>query len=339
MSLSVKIGNALLRIMEATGSYRPIPEAEKRVVPREPAPFVGDIPRQAGTEHNQYREEYQAPPEPEEVRDLLYTPRGMGWAGGTLRERYSLQKPVLADLVSPPFPRAKSSIPRGTVVQTQFPNTYGDWVGEYLMTLTNAPPVRPPLLVPSHLMERSYVRRDLAILGLETMVVERPVLVHEALVLPKRHYLWYFTADQVAAYRRAFRIDPPRPRPGSILYLSRQGEKSEFKNERAYPSETTAEIMAGLGAKVVLARETSHEQYAALAAEAETVVADHGAAISNLLFWDATTLIELYTEDWWTPYFIFLARAAGVENHALIRVDGLDREGLRRRLVEHLPRH
>ena len=123
------------------------------------------------------------------------------------------------------------------------------------------------------------------------------------------------------------------------MYLSRQGEKSEFKNERAYPSETTAEIMAGLGAKVVLARETSHEQYAALAAEAETVVADHGAAISNLLFWDATTLIELYTEDWWTPYFIFLARAAGVENHALIRVDGLDREGLRRRLVEHLPRH
>ena len=235
MSLSVKIGNALLRIMEATGSYRPIPEAEKRVVPREPAPFVGDIPRQAGTEHNQYREEYQAPPEPEEVRDLLYTPRGMGWAGGTLRERYSLQKPVLADLVSPPFPRAKSSIPRGTVVQTQFPNTYGDWVGEYLMTLTNAPPVRPPLLVPSHLMERSYVRRDLAILGLETMVVERPVLVHEALVLPKRHYLWYFTADQVAAYRRAFRIDPPRPRPGSILYLSRQGREERVQERAGLP--------------------------------------------------------------------------------------------------------
>ncbi len=338
-----KLGNYLLNTMEATGSFRPITAAEMRIAPREHAPFVGDIPRQAGTEHYQPLEVYRIPRRgQEEVRDLLYTPRGMAWAGGTLHERYSIRKPVLEDLISPPFPRAKASIPRGTVVQTQFPNTYGDWVGEYLMTLATSLPIRPPLLMPRHLMERPYVRRDLARLGLETMVVERPVLVHEALVLRKTHHFWFFTADQVAAYRRAFRIDPPRPRPGPGPARSctspAKGEKSEYKNERAYPSETTAEIMAELGAKTVLARETSQEQYAALAGEAETVVADHGSAICNLLFWDTRNVIELFSEGWWNSYFLFLAKGAGVENYAMIRVDDLDRSELRRRLVEHLPR-
>jgi hypothetical protein len=329
------IKKRVLKIFEVAGRYKPFTESELQCVQREAVWFVGDLPDKAGKEFNQYRIEFKIPRVPQEVRNLLYTPRGMGWVDGAFYQRYSLREPALRDLFVRPSPNAASPVPQGTVVQAETPATYGDWVSEHLVSLVTALPICPPLLMPKHLMDKSYVRRDLALLGIETVAVERPVLVHKAVVLPKRRFSHYWTADEVEAYRRALHIEPIQPRPGSILYISREGEQSEgtFRN---YPSELTAGIMTELGARVVLARQTSYEEYLALAEEAETVIADHGSAMCNLLFWNTRNVIELFNEQWWNGCFLFLAKALGIENYALIRVDNIDRSELRCRIIHHL---
>ena len=190
--------------------------------------------------------------------------------------------------------------------------------------------------MPRYLMEKSYVRRDLRELGIEAYTVERPVLVRKAVVLPKKNCFYNVNADDVRAYRAAFRVDPVTPRPGSILYLSRLGVVNEMNQQRSYPSEMTAEIMSELGAKVVLAKDTSLEEYRCLAADAETFVAEHGSAMCNMMLWNPRSVIELVGDNWWNGNFLFIAKAMGVENYAVVRVEGLDRAELRRKLVQHL---
>ena len=237
--------------------------------------FSGDIPHGAGTEKSQGKLEYRLPREPQEVQDLLYTPRGMAWKDGTLHRRYSLQEPALRDLNEHPIEKPTVILPEGILVQAETPYTYGDWVSEHLCTLASAMPMTAPVLMPRHLMEKLYVRRDLSILGIESYTVESTLLVKKALVLPKRRSSHYFTRAEVSAVRRAFHVDFTPPRPGSILYLSREGEHAEAV-QRDYPSDTIGNIMSNLGVRVVRTRETSLDQYRELAPEAETVIADHG---------------------------------------------------------------
>lgn len=330
------IRHFILSFAALSGSYQPFTEHEHRCVQKEAAYFLGDIPKNAGIEHNQYRLDYEVSRSPqEEVCNLLYTPRGMGWLKGTLYERFSIQQPAVKDLLIPPLLNGVTKLSQGTVVQVETPYTYGDWVSEHLICLTRALPICSPLLLPKYLMDKSYVRRDLELLGIETFTVEQPVLVQKAVVLHKTRHSHNWTASEVEAYRQAFRVKPIQPRPGSILYLSREGENCEAM-KRSYPSKLTADIMEELGAKVVLAQQTTYEEYRALAEEAETVIADHGAAMCNLLFWNTKNVIELFSDQWWTSCFLFLAKALGISNYALIRVDNIEQLELRRKLIHYL---
>ena len=177
----------------------------------------------------------------------------------------------------------------------------------------------------------------LALLGIDAVAVEQPTLIHKATVLHKKMFFFNWTADEVTAYRQAFKIDPVQPRPGSILYISREGETNE-RSGRTYPSKLTAKIMREFGAKVVFARQTSYEDYCALAEEVETVVADHGAAMFNLLLWNTKNVVELFTDQYWWNCFPFLTDALKISNHALIKTDDIEPSELRRKLVYHLDR-
>ena len=115
--------------------------------------FSGDIPRGAGLEKSQGKLEYRLPREPQEVHDLLYTPRGMAWKDGVLHRRYSLQEPALRDLYERPIEKPTVILPEGILVQAETPYTYGDWVSEHLCTLATAMPMTMPLLMPRHLMD------------------------------------------------------------------------------------------------------------------------------------------------------------------------------------------
>jgi hypothetical protein len=307
-----------------TGRYKPFSASEQEQIKGEAVEFSGDIPRGAGSENLQHKQEYKFPRTPQEVSDLLYTPRGMAWKDGVLYRKYSLREPALRDLYERPIEKPTVILPNGIVVQAETPYTYGDWVSEHLCMLATAMPIAMPLLMPRHLMAKPYVRRDLSLLGIETYTVESNLLVKKALVLPKGRRAHYFTREEVVAIRRAYHVDSTPPRPGSILYLSREGERGEAI-QRDYPSETIGTIMNNLGAKVVRTRETSLDQYRELAPEAETVVADHGAAMCNILFWNTKYLIECFKDDWWTNCFLMLARALGVQRHALMRVNNINR--------------
>ena len=116
-----------------------------------------------------------------------------------------------------------------------------------------------------------------------------------------------------------------------MIYLSREGESAALI-ERSYPHGIITSVMEELGVKIVFARDSSLEDYRQLALEAETVVADHGSALYNLLLWQTRNVIELYTNDWWNADFLFLAKALGVTNYALINTDGVTRTELTNKL-------
>jgi len=273
----------------------------------------------------------------EEVENLIYTPQGRGWMKGKLHERFSIDlKPSIRDLIYLPRQSDIERVAQGTVIQAEYLHTYGDWVVEALITLAHALPIKEsPLFLPKYLMEKSFVLRDLNKLGIEARAVERPLLIQKAVVLHKNNPGLNLTAKDVEAYRKAFSIVPVYPQPGSIVYLSRHGDRASAR-ERYYPSEMVSQIMAELGAKIVLTREMSPEEYVALASHAETVVADHGAAIYNLLYWKTQNLIELFSESWWHPCFLSLGNALGLSSHVLINVDNADYNRIRARLISEL---
>jgi Glycosyltransferase 61 len=335
LPVKVLLKQLALKGYSATGRYKPFDAGDLAQFASETVKFSGDIPRGAGTVRSQGKLDYRLPRVPQEVHDLLYTPRGMAWTEGTLHQRYSLQEPALRDLYERPTEKPTAILPTGILVQAETPYTYGDWVSEHLCTLASAMPLTAPLLMPRHLMGKSYVRRDLSMLGIESYTVESTVLVKKALVLPKRRCSHYFTREEVSAVRRAFHVDFTPPRPGSILYLSREGEHAEAI-QRDYPSETISTIMSNLGVRVVRTRETSLDQYRELAPEAETVIADHGAAMCNLLFWNTKYIIECFTDDWWTNCFLMLARALGIQCHALVRVSNTAADNIRERIIQEM---
>jgi capsular polysaccharide biosynthesis protein len=259
----------------------------------------------------------------------------MGWVGGTLFEKYSLRRPSLKEAFARPKPHSRQSIRAATVVQCETPYTFGDWVSEYLGSLGPELPLSSPLLVPEPIADKPYARRDLDRLGIEVIEVHRPIFVEDATVIPKAKPAHHWSRREVEAYRRAFRIEPPTPRPGSVLYISREGERGEAV-DRAYPSRRIAEMLEPLGARIVRARDTSQDEFGALAGEAETVIADHGAAMFNMLFWQPKRVIELFSDHFWTSCFLFLGRAMDVPEYRLIRVAPFDEAGFLRSIVSDL---
>lgn len=343
-------GNLFYRVLsiparwlaENTRKYIPYTPEERAKVRQEVYSYSGNKPKLIGgelpvrySEAFEYapRREFKNPrPLTEKVDNLVYTPRGRGWVKGRLYEKYSIDpQPHLADLI-PPLGNIER-IAQGSILQVEHPYTYGDWFAEVMVTLVHAQPnIEPPLLLPKNLLEKPYALRDLRKLNIEVRAVEKPVLVQEAVVIHKMHPRLEIGLNDVVAYRKTFAINPVTPKPGSILYLSRQGIKSERFN-RTLQSEIIAQILAELGATIVLTGETGPEEYMDLASQAETVIADHGAAMYNLIYWKTQNLIELFSNDWWSSCFLSFGKALGIENYSLVCVDNLDYDTLRSRLM------
>ncbi|WP_165070298.1 glycosyltransferase 61 family protein [Paludisphaera rhizosphaerae] len=315
------------------GRYVPFSADELRTVPRELVPFEGDLPSDWGHVHAQEARRFVVPRVPMHVNNLLYTPEGMAWADGRLFEKYSIRKPSLRELVRKPSARRARVIDEAVVTQSETPYTFGDWTSQLLISILNRYPLTAPLVLPLRLYERSFVRRDLERLGIEVIPADVDLRIGHALVLPRTRPENAFTPADMRNFQRAFQIDAPTPRPGSIVYLSREGEASD-SFERRYPSREVAEIVRGLGGRVVMARETSLDEYIRLAEHAETVVADHGSAICNILYWKPKRVVELFSTAWWNPYFLFFAHAHGVPSYRLMNID--DDSHLSERLAEAL---
>lgn len=329
---AVRLKNAVAaparRALALAGRWEPNAAADLETVQTETLTLAGDKPEQRRLVYAAARAESET------VENLLYTPHGHGVADGKIIERFSVRAPSLPEILKTPKAPART-IRTGTVIEAETPYTYGDWVGDFIRALVTAQKVPAPVVLPPFLAEKTYVRRDIAALGHVIEIADAPLLIEQARVLRKTIPSYYWSARDVDAYRKAFKVSPPPAQQSSITYLGRFGTVSESV-QRDYPTETVAGIVKSLGGEVFDARQSSPEKFDELAPQMETVIGDQGSALFGVMHWRTKNVIELTRRDWWHSANLFIAKASGVENYAVIAVDDLDEAALRARIDGHL---
>lgn len=314
------------------GVYRPLARRERAYVAGDAIPFKGDVPHRAGSERYQQKLVFAEPrPLVEEVENLVVTPQGGGWKGGRLYERYSSASPGLRMIFSGFGKKPVETLSNAYFIQSVHPATYGDWTAEYLSALANIAPLDAPLLLPKNLYERPYVRRDIGRMGLDVIQINEPIRIRDAKVIRQQMMLRYWEKSQIEAMRRLLRVTPAIPDPGSVLYLSRNGERSEIA-DRHHPHDLVEEIVKRRGGKVLRTCNAALEDYIAMGKYAETVVMDHGSAGYNMIYWKPRRVIELVSDDWWMNAFLFFSNAIGVNDYTIICTDRGDHDSISARI-------
>ncbi|WP_425410137.1 hypothetical protein [Hyphococcus sp.] len=329
---AVRAKNALAaplrRTLALTGKWAPAGKAARQTEQTETLTLSGDKPAQKRLVYKLRR------PESETVENLLYTAEGMGVLNGGIVERFSVRAPSVPEILKTPKDAART-IAQGTVIEAETPYTYGDWVGDFVRAMATANKIAGPVVMPAFLAEKPYVARDIAALGYSMEIADAPLRIEKAIVLRKTIPSYYWREEDVGAYRAAFGLAPARARKGSITYLGRFGTVSESV-QRDYPSESVAAIVESLGGFVFDARHAAPDKFNDMAPQMETVIADQGSALFGVMHWRTKNVIELTRRDWWHSANLFIAKASGVENYAVIAIDDLDEAALRNRIEGHL---
>ncbi|MEO8315185.1 MAG: hypothetical protein ABI645_10355 [Pseudomonadota bacterium] len=319
-----RLKDALLACFARSGRFLPLGRAELETVQTYAVNYLaagtGDTAlRKQEQRHLSFRE-----PRPctETVKDLVYTPHGMAWVAGRLVERYSVRNPSLKEVLSRPSPENCATLDRAVIVEADVPYTYGDWLLGYLGTALGKRNAGAPVLLPLFLATKSYVLRDLQLAGISHVVADRPYRVKEALVLRKRWPYHYWSRQQVELFQKIYAPLRRTPAKGSILYIGRFGHSSEVI-ARNFPSEEMATLVKRLGGMVVRADTLSPQHAETLADNVETVIADAGSGLLNIMYWKPRNIIELVVDNWWVNVDLFVADACGVKNFALINIDHL----------------
>ncbi len=325
----VMIAEPLQKALAAAGRWEPLSREERETIQTDAVEVFGD-------RQTQRRVEYKNPrPEFVDVSDVTYTPAGLALVEGRYRARYSLRSPSTLEILRTPKSPTPKSLPQGTLIETETPYTYGDWVGDFVLSLITTDSLIEPLVLPAFLARKPYVIRDVEALGIDYIVADEMVAIEKARILRKRVPSYYWKPDHVAAYRRAFNVTPPPARAGSIAYLGRFDTVSEAA-QREYPSEAVARITSSLGGEVFDTRAASPTKFNELAPGMKTVIADQGSALFGVMHSQTKNVIELAHKDWWHNANLFIANGAGVKNYAVISVNGLDETALRDRIEGHL---
>lgn len=323
------VAEPLQKSLAALGRWEAVSADEKERVQTETIPVSGD-------RKPQRRLVYKTPrPEFLDIEDVYYTPKGLALKDGRFVARYSIRPPSTAEiLTSPKHPPAKE-IDQGTLIETETPYTYGDWVGDYVLSLITTENLVEPLVLPGALAAKAYVIRDVEALGINYMVANEMLRLKKARVIRKRVPSYYWGPEHVAAYREKFNVIPPSARQGSIIYLARFDTVSEAA-QRDYPSEETARITKSVGGNVFDTRDASPKKFDELAPEMETVIADQGSALFGVMHAQTKNVIELAQDDWWHNANLFIANGAGVQNYAVIHIYNKTEDDLRARIEGHL---
>jgi hypothetical protein len=325
----IKLAAPLQKALAAAGRWRPLTLEETAVRQTDVIAVSGDRPLQKRLVYTNPRDEYV------DVDELLYTPDGLGIKNRRIFARYSLRSPSTMEILKTPSGSGAKIIPTGTIVEMETPYTYGDWVGDYVLSLVTTGNIIEPLILPAFLAGKSYVIRDVKALGLNYVIADEIVLIEKARVLRKRVPSYYWGPDDVAAFRNAFNIAPPPARKGSILYLARFDTQSEAA-QRRYPSGEVARVVESIGGTVFDTRGASPEKFNDLAPEMETVIADQGSALFGVMHSQTKNVIELAEDDWWHSANLFIANGSGVKNYAVIHIHGKSEDTLRERIEGHL---
>jgi len=325
----MKLAAPIQKALAIAGRWQPLTTVETAVRQTDAISVVGDRPEQQRLVYINPRDKYI------DVDDLYYTASGLAIKNRRIIARYSIRAPSTKEILTTPSGENAKVIPTGTIVEMETPYTYGDWVGDYVLSLVTTNKIIEPLVLPAFLAKKSYVIRDVEALGLSYVIADEILHIKKARVLRKRIPSYYWGPNEVAAFRKAFAITPLPAREGSILYLARFDTTSEAA-QRHYPSEKVARIVESLGGTVFDTRDASPEKFNELASEMETVIADQGSALFGVMHSQAKNVIELTEDDWWHSANLFIANGSGVKNYAVIHLHGKNEDMLRQRIEGHL---
>lgn len=325
----IMIATPIQMALAAAGRWEPLSAAEKETRQTDEVAVTGD--RSA-----QRRLVYKTPrPEFIDAENIDYTPNGHALKDGRIIARYSIRPPSTVEILKAASLKATKTVPAGTIIESQTPYTYGDWVGDFVHVLIRTDNLVEPLVLPEVLGKKAYVIRDVEALGIDYIIADETVRIEKARILRKRLPGYYWGPEDVAAYRARFHVTPPPARKGSIIYLGRFDTVSEAA-QRKYPSVTVARIVESLGGKVFDTKNASPKKFDELAPEMETVIADQGSALFGVMHSQTKNIIELAEDDWWHSGSLFIANGAGVSTHAVIHLRGKDEAALRARIEGHL---
>ena len=311
------------RLATTIGRYHDWRPEERLTRQTDVVGFRGDVPAMAGREPNQRRLVLENPPPLiTQARRVLYTPKGMAWIDGSLERRFSFEEIGLRQIADSPG-RPGRRYAEASVLQSQTPRTYGDWVSEHLASLSLATVeqrIVEPLLLPAWWYAKPYVRRDLERLRVRAEPVASTARIDDAQVINKTRFAHYWVRREVDAILAAMRIERRPCRPGSALYLSRKGERGEGP-QRTLNNVVTERAMEEAGVKVVRTALVGLDDYLRLADDAETVFADHGSASYNVMHWQTRRFVEFFAPTYWESAFLFLTDCLGIRDYHLWRID------------------
>ena len=184
--LRIAVAGPIQKALALAGRWAPLSKAETATHQTDGLAVAGDRPTQHRLVYTNAREEFV------DATNITYTPSGIAYEKGKCITRYSLRAPSTAEILSPPDPASTNSIPTGTIVEMETPYTYGDWVGDYIRALITTDKITTPLILPSFLASKSYVRRDVEALGIDYVIANEPMRIEKARILRKKipSYYW-----------------------------------------------------------------------------------------------------------------------------------------------------
>jgi hypothetical protein len=140
--MATPLRSSLLLLAKATGRYKDWNVGERSTRQTDTVYFEGDIPPTAGDEPNQRRLVLaEPPPLTTSALDVLYTSEGLAWVRGRLERRYSFKEGGVRHVLHKPRQPART-VARASILQSQTPWTYGDWMSEHvavLVIMSNTP--------------------------------------------------------------------------------------------------------------------------------------------------------------------------------------------------------
>lgn len=219
--------------------------------------------------------------------------------------------------------RPRPVLDAATIVSRQIINegTWGDYFLEFLMPMVWVP-ARPgrTVLCDCGFVSR-HAGRDSDALGFECLDIPAAGLrVRDLEVVGPCQVFNNFEEANILKMRERF---PVRSDDGSRkrLFLSRLGAVSEnLKKPRAIANEEeVASYLRSEGFEILYPHEMDNGAIRSRIAGADVVVGCWGAAMLNNIWGRPRVVIELVSENFWSPTAVKLSLANGVERHIAIR--------------------
>lgn len=162
---------------------------------------------------------------------------------------------------------------------------------------------------PFGLVEQFASRLDVPAERLISFEQAKHFNIKTALLISAGPYSW---TTEVFEFFRS--LAPVRCNPARKIYISREGSRREFSNERELQ-----EMMARAGYEVVRPERLSIEAQVEIFGQAKTVVAGHGAGLANIAFMSrGTRLVELFPRNMIKPDYYLRSRTNGMDYALLV---------------------